>query len=125
MLRPQCLRRVGAFSPNPQPPVAGGFTSRPPLASGSWGLRPQIPETAPPLRISGYAPGFEPFEQIHVKIILDIQCSKSSAVATGGPCPPNDCLCPPFSVWPKYFFGASRNDKSTNNNGKRNNNVQR
>ena len=39
------------------PPAAeaGGFALRPPLASGSWGLRPQTPKTAPPLRISGYA----------------------------------------------------------------------
>ena len=27
-----------------------------PRASGSWGLRPQTPKTAPPLRISGYTP---------------------------------------------------------------------
>ena len=31
-LRPQtpCLRRLGALSPNPQPPAAGGFAPRPP-----------------------------------------------------------------------------------------------
>ena len=56
--RPPCLRRLGALPPNPQPPAAGGFASRPPLASGGWGLRPQTPQTAPPLRISGYAPGY-------------------------------------------------------------------
>ena len=40
---------------------AGGFASRPPLASGGWGLRPQTPQTAPPppLRISGYAPEYD------------------------------------------------------------------
>ena len=54
--RPPCLRRLGALPPNPQPPAAGGFAPRPPLASGSWGLCPQTPQTAPPLRISGYAP---------------------------------------------------------------------
>ena len=27
-----------------------------PRASGGWGLCPQTPKTAPPLRISGYAP---------------------------------------------------------------------
>ena len=48
---------AGGFAPNPQPPAAGGFAPRPPLASGGWGLRPQTPKTAPPLRISGYAPG--------------------------------------------------------------------
>ena len=38
------------------PPAAGGFS--PKLTDSScWGLRPQTPKTAPPLRISGYAPG--------------------------------------------------------------------
>ena len=37
---------------------AGGFAPKPPLASRGWGLRPQTPQTAPPLRISGYAPIF-------------------------------------------------------------------
>ena len=32
------------------------FAPRPPLASGGWGLRPQTPQTVPPLRIFGYAP---------------------------------------------------------------------
>ena len=27
-----------------------------PRASGGWGLCPQVPKTAPPLQISGYAP---------------------------------------------------------------------
>ena len=52
--RPPCLRRLGALPPDPQPPEAGDFAFRPPLASGGWGLRP--PNTAPPLRIPGYAP---------------------------------------------------------------------
>ena len=34
------------------------------------------------------------------------------------PCPP------PILVYAKYFFGESRNDKTTDNNGKRNDNVQ-
>ena len=29
-----------------------------PRASGGWGLCPQIPKPAPPLRISGYAPAW-------------------------------------------------------------------
>ena len=45
--RPPCLRRLGALPQNPQPPAAGSFAPRPPLASGSWGLRPQTPQTAP------------------------------------------------------------------------------
>ena len=52
--RPLCLRQLGVEPRNSQPPAAGGFIPRPPLASGSWGLCPQ---TAPPLRISAYAPG--------------------------------------------------------------------
>ena len=32
------------------------FSSAPPLASGGWGRRPQTPQTAPPLQISGCAP---------------------------------------------------------------------
>ena len=62
-LRPQTpvSSAAGGFAPTPQPPAAGGFALRPPLASGGWGLRPQTPKTAPPLRISGYAPDFECF----------------------------------------------------------------
>ena len=40
----QNFRALGALPPEPR-------------ASGGWGLRPQTPKTAPPLRISGYAPG--------------------------------------------------------------------
>ena len=45
----------------------------------------------------------------------------ASAVATvgpGAPYPPNACLCPPISVFSECFFGASRNDKATDNNKK-------
>ena len=44
-LRPQTqgLRRLGALSPNPQPPAAGGFAPRP-------------TKQPSPLQISGYAP---------------------------------------------------------------------
>ena len=47
---------LAALPPNPQPPAAGGFAPRSPLASGGWGLRPQTPKQPPPLRISVYAP---------------------------------------------------------------------
>ena len=41
--RPPCLRRLGASPPHPHwPPAAGGSAPD--------------PQTAPPLRISGYAP---------------------------------------------------------------------
>ena len=49
-----------ALGQTPVPPAAGGFAPKPPasppLAAGGWGLLPQTPKTAPPLRISGYAP---------------------------------------------------------------------
>ena len=38
---------LGAELPNPQPPAAGGFVFRPPLASGGWGLHPQAPKAVP------------------------------------------------------------------------------
>ena len=43
----QNFRALGAPLPDPLPPAAGRFASRPPLAFGSWGLRPQTPKTAP------------------------------------------------------------------------------
>ena len=38
--RPPCLRRLGALPLNPQPPAAGGFAPRPPLAPGGSAPRP-------------------------------------------------------------------------------------
>ena len=52
---PRASDGLGAFPPNLQPLAAGGFAPRPLLASG--GSAPRPPNTAPPLRISGYAPG--------------------------------------------------------------------
>ena len=46
---------LGALPPDLCASRGWGFAPRPP-ASGGWGLRPQTPKTAPPLRISGYAP---------------------------------------------------------------------
>ena len=47
---------AGGSAPRPPvPQAAGGFAPKP-ATSGGWGLRPQTPKTAPPLRISGYAP---------------------------------------------------------------------
>ena len=54
----QNFRALGALPPNPPASGAGSFASRPPLASGGWVLRPQNPKTAPPLRISRYAPAW-------------------------------------------------------------------
>ena len=78
----QNFRALGASLPEPrasggwglcfltqQPPVAGGFAITPPLASGGLGLRPQTPQIAIPLRISGYAPAAYYFidEQLQLK----------------------------------------------------------
>ena len=52
----QNFRVLGAPPPDPVPPAAGGLAPKPP-ASGGWGLRPQTPTAAPPLRISSYASG--------------------------------------------------------------------
>ena len=53
----QTFQALGAPSPEPVPPAAGGFAPRPPITSGGWGLCLQTPKTPPfQLRISGYAP---------------------------------------------------------------------
>ena len=51
----------------------------------------------------------------------------SSAFATRGAAgrAPLTTACPPYFGLLRLFFGASRNDKTTGNNGKRNNVVQR
>ena len=48
-MQKQKMQNAKALPPNPQPPAAGGIAPRPPLASGGWGLRPQTPQTAPPI----------------------------------------------------------------------------
>ena len=58
----QNFRALGALPPDPQPPAASPpDPHRPPAAGGS---APTSPNTAPPLRISGYAPtnGRLPFD---------------------------------------------------------------
>ena len=42
----------------------------------------------------------------------------------GGPCPHKRLLVPLISVHSEYIFGTSHKDKTTGNNGKKNNNVQ-
>ena len=64
------FERWGLRPQTPVPPAAGGFSSKPPLASGGWGLRPQTPKTAPPLRISGYAPEYDHVQLPNIKLIL-------------------------------------------------------
>ena len=56
---------AGAPPPDPRASGGWGFAPKPP-AAGIWGLRPQTPQTAPPLRISGYAPGYIPLNNLTV-----------------------------------------------------------
>ena len=51
----QKLWALGAPPPDPRASRGRGLAPTPP-SSGGWGLRPQTPKTAPPMRISGYAP---------------------------------------------------------------------
>ena len=65
----QNFRALGA--PPPDPRASGGFAPKPP-ASGGWGLRPQTPKQPPPLRISGYAPGYTSFLNTFPKLDIYI-----------------------------------------------------
>ena len=60
----------------------------------------------------------------HWGIIFVLVTSAIATMGPGVPSPPNDCLCPPIFVHSECFFGASRNDKTTGNNGKRKNTFQ-
>ena len=51
------------------------------------------------------------------------QCRRYGG-ARGGRAPPNGCLCLPFRFTQNSVFRTSLNDKTTHNNGKRNNYVQ-
>ena len=55
--RPPCLRRLETFPPDPQPPAAGSFALRYPMAPVAGGSAPRPPKSHTPLQISGYAPG--------------------------------------------------------------------
>ena len=60
--RPQCLRRLGALPPVPQPPIGLRWLGAP----------PPDPQNSPPLRISGYAPVRRyifAIEFIHCKLV--------------------------------------------------------
>ena len=85
---------------HPQPPAAGGFAPRPPLASGGWGLRPQNPKTAPHCEF--LATRLREFTKLPTGLSFFVVVA--SAVATmrpGAPSPTNDCLCPPP---PPFWF---------------------
>ena len=61
----QNFRALGAPPPDPR-------------ASGGWGRRPQTPKTAPPLRISGYAPALN-YSTVDVLIkFLFLKCPVKS-----------------------------------------------
>ena len=53
----QIFERCGCGAPKLPASGSWGLVPGPQLASGGWGRSPQTPKTAPPLRISGYAPG--------------------------------------------------------------------
>ena len=57
----QTFRALGALPTDSRASGDWGFCPQTPLASGGWGLRPQTLKTAPPLRISGYAPDCDNF----------------------------------------------------------------
>ena len=121
-----------------------------PRASGGWGLCPQNPslrrwelrlQTPIGIRRLGAPPPEPQNSPPHCEFLatrlreftklptgLSFFVVVASAVATmrpGAPSPTNDCLCPPpILVHSECFFGSSRNDKTTGNNGKRNNNFQ-
>ena len=133
----QNFRALGAPPPGPR-------------ASGGWGLCPRTPslrrwelrlQTPIGIRRLG-APPPEPQNSPPIANFWLRACVSSqnyptglsffvvvaSAVATmrpGAPSTTNDCLCPPpFWFIQNAFLGSSRNDKTTGNNGKRNNNFQ-
>ena len=94
---PPCLRRLGALPPNPPASGAESFASRPPLASGGWGLRPQNPKTAPHCEF--LATRLREFTKLPTGLSFFVVVA--SAVATmrpGAPVPPRTTACalPPF-----------------------------
>ena len=95
-LRPQAPvpPAAGGFAPEPPASGAGSFASRPPLASGGWGLRPQNLKTAPHCEF--LATRLREFTKLPTGLSFFVVVA--SAVATmrpGAPSPTNDCLCPP------------------------------
>ena len=121
---PPCLRRLGALPPNPQPPAAGCFAPRPPLASGGWGLRPQNPKNSPHCEF--LATRLREFTKLPTGLSFFVVVASAVARMRPGGAVPHERLLapPPILVHSECFFGASRNDKTTGNNGKRNNNFQ-
>ena len=92
--RPPCLRRLGALPPNPQPPAAGCFAPRPPLASGGWGLRPQNPKTAPHCEF--LATRLREFTKLPTGLSFFVVVASAVArMRPGAPSLTNDCLPPP------------------------------
>ena len=77
----------------------------------------------------GSKSGFVVFYREFIKFATEVSffVLVASAVATvrpRAPSLPKDCLCSPILVHSECFFGASRNDKTTGNNGKKNNSFQ-
>ena len=124
-LRPQSPvpPAAGGFAPEPPASGAGSFASRPPLASGGWGLRPQNPKTAPHCEF--LATRLREFTKLPTGLSFFVVVASAVATMRHGRRPPRTTACaPPILVHSECFFGSSRNDKTTGNNGKRNNNFQ-
>ena len=133
-LRPQAPvpPAAGGFAPNPQPPALGGFASDPHWHPAAGGSAPRTPKQPPHCEF--LATRLREFTKLPTGLSFFVVVA--SAVATmrpGAPSPTNDSTNvhavpherpPPILVHSECFFGSSRNDKTTGNNGKRNNNFQ-
>ena len=120
----ECLRQLGALPPNPQPPALGASPPDPHWYPAAGGSAPRTPKQPPHYEF--LATRLREFTKLPTGLSFFVVVA--SAVATmrpEAPSPTNDCLCPPpILVHSECFFGSSRNDKTTGNNGKRNNNFQ-
>ena len=132
----QNFRALGAPPPGPRASGGWGLCPRTPSLR-QLGALPQDPHWHP---VAGGSAPRNPKQPPHCEFLatrlreftklptgLSFFVVVASAVAMmrpGAPSPTNNCLCPPILVHSKCFFGSSRNDKTTGNNRKRNNNFQ-
>ena len=126
-LRPQAPvpPAAGGFAPEPPASGAGSFASRPPLASGGWGSAPRTPKQPPHCEF--FATRLREFTKLPTVVIIlcsGSQCRRYDETRGAAPHERLPVPPPPILVHSECFFGSSRNDKTTGNNGKRNNNFQ-